>query len=423
MNPLATDVVVRVEALSKMYKLYKKPGDLIVEFLTGRPRFREFWALRDIGFEIRRGEILGIIGRNGAGKSTLLKILAGTLDKTSGRVDINGRVSAILELGSGFHPQYTGRENIYMGGLCLGLSREDVARKIDGIIAFSELGSFIDQPFKTYSTGMQARLTFATALSVEPDIFLIDEALAVGDVLFQEKCFRKIRDIAAAGTTVVFVTHNYWLIFELCTQALLLHEGRIACIDAPRLVGYAYEKLLAEMRSGSPVILDVGSEERAGRRPEGEILDMEILSREGHRVRTLIDGESYEIRAVCRFHQPFESASLGIIIQKLSGQLVYNTNTFYQKQQISADAGDVLEIRFGFTCRLGAGPYLLAAGLSRMKGEMDYEVVHQKREAYDFTVLNNPIFGGVINLQARVVSVKKIPPDDAPAEALSQGGT
>ena len=407
MEPLKPRDAVRVESLSKMYKLYKKPADMFVELLSGRRKYTEFWALKDINFAILRGEILGIIGRNGAGKSTLLKILAGTLDKTSGRVEINGRISAILELGSGFHPEYTGRENIYMGGMCLGMSREEIGRKVDGIIAFSELGAFIDQPFKTYSTGMQGRLTFATAVSVEPDIFIIDEALAVGDVLFQEKCFRKIREIAASGATVIFVTHSYWLIYEFCTRALLLHEGTILSNDTPRRVGYVYEKLLSEIRGGNAVTLDVGSEGGNESRPDGEIIEMSILNQEGIPVKNLIDGESYEIKMITRFNTRFESLSVGIIIQKLTGQLLYTTNTFYQKERISAEEGDVLETRFAFICRLGPGQYLLAGGLARMKGEMDYEVVHQKREAYDFVVLNNPTFGGDINLQAKVMPLKR----------------
>jgi lipopolysaccharide transport system ATP-binding protein len=403
----SNNIVIRVESLSKMFKLYKRPADMLVEMMTGRVRHSEFWALQDINFEIPRGEILGIIGRNGAGKSTVLKILAGTLDKTSGHVAIDGKISAMLELGSGFHPEYTGRQNIYLGGMCLGLSRQEIDRKVEGIIAFSELGHFIDQPFKTYSTGMQARLTFATAVSIEPDIFLIDEALAVGDILFQEKCIRKIREITSSGATVLFVTHSYWLIYEFCTRALLLHEGRIMIDDSPRRVGYVYEKLLAESRGGNVVALDVGPPVEKTGAADARILEVTILNREDVPVKSLIHDETYQIKITCQFYKRFESVSLGINIKKLTGQLLFSTNSFLLGKRYAADPGEILEIRFSFPCRLGGGQYLLAAGVARFKGELEYEVIHMFREAYDFTVMNDPVFGGDIDLQAKIVSSRK----------------
>ena len=401
---------VRVSGLSKAYKVYQHPGDLLREALTGRARHSDFWALRDIGFEVGQGEIMGVIGRNGAGKSTLLRILAGTLDKTSGSVETNGRISAILELGSGFHPEYTGRQNIIMGGMCLGMSREEIESRMEGIIAFSELGDFIDRPFKTYSTGMQARLTFSTAISVEPEIFIIDEALSVGDVLFQEKCFRKFREIAASGATILFVTHSYWLIYEFCQRALLIHEGRLLADDIPRKVGYHYEKLLAEARGGNSVILDVGIPATAGDEPasEAQILSVLILNAEGVPVKTLIPGETYTIRIDVRFGIAFPSYSVGFIIQKPNGQVIYTTNTAFQGRKLSAAAGEAIELRFSLPNRLGGGQYLLAVGISRMKGESDYEVLQLVREAYDFNVMNSFRWGGDVDLQSEVLSVQSV---------------
>ncbi len=248
--PGTPDFAVRATALSKLYKIYASPQNFLKEVLTSKVYHDEFWALKEVSFTVNRGQVVGIIGRNGAGKSTLLKILAGTLEKTYGQLEVNGKISALLELGTGFNPEYSGRQNIYLSGMYMGLSKQQIAQKEDWIINFSELNDIIDRPFKTYSSGMQSRLMFACAVSIDPDIFIVDEALATGDGFFVNKCVRRMEEICASGSTVFLVTHGVSQVAQLCDTAIWLDNGEIKLIGDPLEVVREYDYAIHVALSG-----------------------------------------------------------------------------------------------------------------------------------------------------------------------------
>ena len=240
------DVAIQVEHLSKMYKLYNKPSDRLKEALGMKVKVREHFALNDVNFQVSRGETVGIIGTNGSGKSTVLKIITGVVSPTKGEVKVDGRISALLELGAGFNGEYSGLENVYLNGTMIGFSKEEIDSKLDDILTFADIGDFIYQPVKTYSSGMFVRLAFAVAINIDPDILIVDEALSVGDVFFQAKCYRKFEEFKQKGKTIVFVSHDLNSISRYCDRVILLNKGNILDEGDPKKIVDLYKKILVQ---------------------------------------------------------------------------------------------------------------------------------------------------------------------------------
>lgn len=411
--------VLSLKGLSKCYNMYPKPVDALLEAVTGKTRHSQFWALKDINLEMQRGEVLGIVGRNGAGKSTLLKIIAGTLNASSGSIVKKGKVSAILELGSGFHNEYTGRENIIMGGMCMGMTREEAVAKTEEIIEFSELREFIDQPFKTYSSGMQGRLTFATAISIKPDIFIVDEALAVGDILFQAKCNKKIKEIADSGATILFVTHSLSTVYDLCNRGILLHRGELLQDASPREVGYSYEELLHKenrktqkappptQQTPSPIdtqatVCDETPQPSSAR---AALTSVTIRNTHESSVKTLHHGREYYIDISFQSYKENLSLSVGFRIQNQSGRILYGVGSMYSGLEILLDAGQVGTVRFSFKCMLASGEYILGAGVSVVLGACEFEVESMPRDSFSFSVISKADFAGEVDMGSHVLDL------------------
>ena len=383
---MSNDPVIKVENLSKAYTIWESPaarlhGPILgqigqVPFLPSGTRklcrrlsheaFKYFFALRGVSFEVRRGESVGIIGLNGSGKSTLLQIIAGTLEPTEGRVKVTGRVAALLELGSGFNAEFTGRENVYLYASILGLSRSEIESRFQSIADFAEIGEFIEQPVKTYSSGMQMRLAYSVITAVSPDILIVDEALSVGDAYFQHKCFAQIRRFIEQGSTLLFVSHDPGAVKSLCTRAILLDAGVMIRDDKPEAVVDYYNAIIAK-RQADHVIRQ--SESLGGKRTtrsgnnRATISSVELLEKDKS-VRVVQVGSPVNIRVSAVAHECLPELTVGFLLRDRLGNDIFGTNTYHLKLPLSVKAGQAFAVNFEIpSLRLGPGHYSVSVAL------------------------------------------------------------
>ena len=361
---------LRVEAVSKQYRIYDRPVDRLKESITrGRWKtHREFWALSNISFEVEAGTTTGIVGPNGSGKSTLLQIITGTLQPTHGSVWHEGRIAALLELGAGFNAEFTGIENVFMNASLMGLSRSDTERLLPEIASFAEIGDFIHQPVKTYSSGMYVRLAFATAIAASPQILIIDEALSVGDAVFQHRCMRRIKEMQESGTTILFVSHDPGAVRALCNHAILLNQGQMVAGGTPSDVLNRYQKIIMARQQAyeanlKPADHTSTTDEFVERKPvsyiyrhgdrSAEVLQVELLDSALRPTELVETGEPLVVRVVFVAHADLDDVVCGFLIRNRHGIHIYGTNTELQEVEFSQiKQGELTEVTFEFNCWL-----------------------------------------------------------------------
>ena len=445
------EIAIRISNLSKCYEIYDAPRDRLKQFLLpriarrlGQPRrqyFREFWALRDVTFEVKKGQTVGIIGRNGSGKSTLLQMICGTLNPTLGTIQSNGRIAALLELGSGFNMEFTGRENVYMNAAVLGLSNAEIDARFADIMAFADIGDFIEQPVKTYSSGMMVRLAFAVIAHVDADILVIDEALAVGDAFFTQKCMRFLRQFMQTGT-VLFVSHDTSSIRSLCNHVIWLEKGEVLQEGPPKEVCEQYLEAFYEAQQGkssttrmkvrAPLAVLPTKDQRldfinksnlrndlqifqfdpsAASFGKGgaSIVDVTLVDDNEHPLAWIVGGERVTLRIVAQVHQPLNSPIIGFHVKDRLGQALFGDNTYltYKEQLVDCEQGQILSADFSFHMPLlPAGDYSITAAIAN--GNQDVHEQHQWiHDAVSFRSESSSVASGLVGipmLEVRLMS-------------------
>ena len=411
------DLAISVKGLKKMYKLYNKPSDRLLDaFGLKKHNYKEHYALNGVDIDIKKGETIGIIGTNGSGKSTMLKIITGVLNPTEGSVKVNGRISALLELGAGFNMEYNGLENVYLNGTMMGFSKKEIDKRLDDILSFADIGDYIYQPVKTYSSGMFVRLAFAVAINIDPEILIVDEALSVGDVFFQSKCYHKFEEFKAAGKTILFVSHDLSSIAKYCDRVVVLNKGEKLAEGGPKemidlykqvLVGqFAHEKdpeykdILEDKMNENVDTLEYGSE-------DARITEYFVTDSKGLKTNALIKGSEFTIHMHVKFERDVKQPIFAFTIKDVKGTEITGTNTMFEKAFLDdAKAGEEFDITFTQNIDLQGGQYLISFGVTGYKLD-DFTVYHRLYDAMDITVISDKNTVGFFDTNSKIEITRK----------------
>lgn len=422
-----SDIAISVNHVSKVYKLYDNPMDRLKESLglSRKKKYKEHYALNDVSFDIKKGETIGIIGTNGSGKSTMLKIITGVLNPTQGNVAVDGRISALLELGAGFNMEYTGIENVYLNGTMIGFTKEEIDAKLQDILDFADIGDFVHQPCKTYSSGMFVRLAFAVAINIDPEILIVDEALSVGDIFFQAKCFRKFEEFKEKGKTILLVSHDLSSISKYCDRVILLNKGTKVNEGAPKAIVDEFKKILAnqhesntelsmteeKMEKQGEFVLKKNWNHSFGLNPElleygngkAEIVDFSIIDGNGNETNLVEKDTEFEIYMKVKFHEAVKEPIFAYTIKDIRGTDLTGTNTMYEQAPVTEKVpGDEQEIIFKQKMTLQGGEYMLSLGCTGYcTGE--FEVFHRLYDVCNLSVMSTKNTIGFYDIHSKVV--------------------
>ncbi|MCR5602169.1 MAG: ABC transporter ATP-binding protein [Lachnospiraceae bacterium] len=415
-------VAISVSHLTKIYKLYDRNRDRLKEalHLSKNINFREHYALNDVSLEVKTGETVGIIGTNGSGKSTILKIITGVLNPSRGEVKINGRISALLELGAGFNMEFTGIENIYLNGTMIGFSEEEIDAKLQDILDFADIGDFVYQKVKTYSSGMFVRLAFAVAINIDPEILIVDEALSVGDVFFQNKCYRKFEDFKKQGKTILFVSHDLSSVSKYCDRVILLEKGKKIGEGSPKEIIDMYKKVLVgqlDMQSNTRKSADLSTgskwKDRMQLNPDkdeygsglAEFEDYCAYDKSGEITNTIIKGEEFTVKVKIRFFDTIQEPIFAVSFKNRQGTEITGTNTMFEKISTgTAVPGDVIVATFTQNMSLQGGEYLISLGCVGYR-EGEFTVYHRLYDVFNLTVISDKDTTGFYDMDS-IVTVR-----------------